>query len=493
MRDVAERKPISSTLAPPRPHPAERRRAGAREWPGVASPSLGHDFSRISIHPRAAGAIQTKPRVGAPGDEHEREADRVAGAVTGSHGPRLGRSHGEPAAAEAPPAVDQALAAPGQPLDEGTRAFMEPRFGHDFGHVRLHTGNAAAHAARSLHARAFTRGRDVVFGRGEYAPHTPEGRHLLAHELTHVVQQGGQPGTIQRAEIDDRPEFCAGLQDATQVIDAEVNRVLKSVSTLPDGKDRVEAVYSAFGRGSPYSGIESFIEAFPQTHQHRVPISQTKFGGPGRGGSGFINAWALKGEGALGTVINLGGTCVGSDKLGHFFQQGHDYFTISTVMGKGDATAEAFGAWLEGKAPADPEIQAWIEEMTSRGWPGFDRMKFGYAFWQGVFGLSTTGVYAPADLAANSAGMAFYKKVYTDPNATFSVRDYLTDRWNEVTNPSCYGSATLMGMARNDPELDARFRTEFMEEWEKGHSGYAALSILNRLLPEYIKKYECPK
>jgi hypothetical protein len=92
------------------------------------------------------------------------------------------------------------------------RAFFEPRFGHDFGDVRIHTGAAATRAADAIHARAFTLGRDIAFGHGEYAPGTSAGRRLMAHELAHVVQQqqagftpaahasagGSEPGCIQR-------------------------------------------------------------------------------------------------------------------------------------------------------------------------------------------------------------------------------------------------------------------------------------------------------
>jgi hypothetical protein len=86
--------------------------------------------------------------------------------------------------------VHEVLRAPGQPLDPATRAFMEPRFGHDFGAVRVHADARAAQSARSVNALAYTVGRNVVFGSGQYAPHTREGRSLMAHELTHVVQQG---------------------------------------------------------------------------------------------------------------------------------------------------------------------------------------------------------------------------------------------------------------------------------------------------------------
>jgi hypothetical protein len=87
------------------------------------------------------------------------------------------------------PNVRDALQVPGQPLDTATRNLMESRFGHDFGKVRLHTDARAASLARSLQARAFALGNDVVFGHGQYAPQTFAGKSLLAHELAHVVQQ----------------------------------------------------------------------------------------------------------------------------------------------------------------------------------------------------------------------------------------------------------------------------------------------------------------
>jgi len=89
-----------------------------------------------------------------------------------------------------PPIVRNVLNSHGQPLDTSTRAFMEPRFGHDFSKVRVHTDAHAAESARSVNAYAYTVGQDVVFGTGQYAPGTSEGRKVLAHELTHVVQQG---------------------------------------------------------------------------------------------------------------------------------------------------------------------------------------------------------------------------------------------------------------------------------------------------------------
>jgi len=94
-----------------------------------------------------------------------------------------------------PPIVHDVLRSSGQPLDTGTRAFMEPRFGYDFSGVRVHSDSRAAESARSVNALAYTVGRDVVFGAGQYAPGTIAGKKLLAHELTHVVQQQGFQAT----------------------------------------------------------------------------------------------------------------------------------------------------------------------------------------------------------------------------------------------------------------------------------------------------------
>lgn len=92
---------------------------------------------------------------------------------------------------EVPPIVHEILQSPGQPLDPTMRAFFEPRFGHDFSQVRVHTDTKAAESARAVNALAYTVGRDVVFGVGRYAPRTSAGRGLLGHELTHVIQQQG--------------------------------------------------------------------------------------------------------------------------------------------------------------------------------------------------------------------------------------------------------------------------------------------------------------
>ena len=147
--------------------------------------------------------VQTKLAVSQPGDHYEQEADRVAEQVM-----RMPEPHG--ATTPAAPAEAGAQAGAGEPLPESAKAFFEPRFNHDFSGVRVHTDARANAAARQVDALAYTLGRDIVFGAGMYKPETPEGKQLLAHELTHVVQQGGSavnssaPPHVQRQAADPK-------------------------------------------------------------------------------------------------------------------------------------------------------------------------------------------------------------------------------------------------------------------------------------------------
>jgi len=100
----------------------------------------------------------------------------------------------------APPIVHSVLRSPGQPLDATTRAYFEPRFGRDLSTVRVHADGRAADSAAAVGAMAYTVGSDVVFGRARYAPYSTSGKHLLAHELAHVIQQESvPPPTLRRA------------------------------------------------------------------------------------------------------------------------------------------------------------------------------------------------------------------------------------------------------------------------------------------------------
>ncbi|WP_280829673.1 DUF4157 domain-containing protein [Mycobacterium sp. OTB74] len=114
--------------------------------------------------------------------------------------------------------VNDSLRTEGQPLDAGSREFMEARFGHNFSHVRVHTGAQANASAGALRACAYTSGSHVVFGANQYEPHTSAGRRLLAHELAHVVQQDLSPHRVA-IPVQRKPAKPADSGPAAQHID----------------------------------------------------------------------------------------------------------------------------------------------------------------------------------------------------------------------------------------------------------------------------------
>src|ERR1044072_7052788 len=130
------------------------------------------------------------------------------------------RSADPPNTNDVPPIVHEVLSSSGEPLDAASRAFFEPRFGHDFSRVRVHTDAQAAESARLVNARAYTVGENAVLGSGQYPSSSPAGRRLLAHELTHVVQQSNSapahPLTI--SDPSDRNERQAD-QVATDIVE----------------------------------------------------------------------------------------------------------------------------------------------------------------------------------------------------------------------------------------------------------------------------------
>lgn len=171
-------------------------------------------------------SIQPKLVIGQVNDPLEREADRAADKVTqtpapapsdGSAPPQLSRkcdgceaetavqmrqtgptTTSKPASRGAPGIVHEALRSPGQPLEASARAYFEPRFGHDFSQVRVHTNEDAARSAEAIDASAYTVGTSIVFARGLYSPGTQAGSRLLAHELAHVVQSAPNPVVVRR-------------------------------------------------------------------------------------------------------------------------------------------------------------------------------------------------------------------------------------------------------------------------------------------------------
>jgi hypothetical protein len=232
--------------------------------------------------------LQTKLAINQPGDRYELAADRMADAVVQSGGgsapcacessgnpctecasKKLQRmdanvAHGTPsstrqdaiggdmgqespagAGTKAPPVVHEALTETGRPLDAGTRAFMEPQFGHDFSGVRVHTGSLAEESARAVGARAYTVGRDIVFAGGEHAPESPTGRRLLAHELSHVVQQGA----------------ARGARHSDGILQRQPAAPAQAAQTPEQADEELEKILRAAARGRTKTGVEAMLAA----------------------------------------------------------------------------------------------------------------------------------------------------------------------------------------------------------------------------------------
>lgn len=223
-----------------------------------ASTRFGHNFSRMPIFSPSPIQVQPKLTVSAPGDMYEQKADRVADQVMrtsdwelqsactcGGGCPKcqagqpvqeheqLQANHAQAGYAKEialRPIFREALSLHSRPLDAGTRAFMEPRFGHDFSRVRVHTNHDAVLLARRFRARAFTTGYDIFFGNGQYSPDTACGRQLIAHELAHIAQKvpiiarQSDGGTVPAPEIETRGPLWQRAREFEPELQAHIPR-----------------------------------------------------------------------------------------------------------------------------------------------------------------------------------------------------------------------------------------------------------------------------
>jgi hypothetical protein len=172
-----------------------------------------HPQASIQVDSAAGAMLRRKCACGgAVGKREECESCRQVKAL------RRRAGGAEPAAV--PPVVYDVLRSPGCPLDRDARALMEPRFGHDFSRVRIHNDARAASAARAANAHAFTVGQDIVFDRGQFDTGSKAGQQLLAHELTHTLQQ-------RSAFTPDAAELTVGA--ATDGLEAEADAVANAV------------------------------------------------------------------------------------------------------------------------------------------------------------------------------------------------------------------------------------------------------------------------
>jgi hypothetical protein len=376
-----------------------------------------------------------------------------------------------PPAADAPATLPDT--GPGEPLPRAVRSDMEARLGRDFGAVRIHTGPAAAAAARQLHARAFTHGRDLAFGAGQYAPGTAAGRRLLVHELVHTIQQGQGGGPIQRAETDDNPVFCfpprgTPLRDSRDTLNGWIDQARAIAAGR--GPAAVESVYQALGHGSPISRVEQQLAALPATELRTIEWARSRYAGTMMWPVDPLTraVLAVAGKIYVAPLINLCGVCVGTDKVGHFFQQGYEYYRLAEAVrariagldegeqralferltggpqpspeaGEGgpppiaftlpvdaeriaDAYTAEFGRWLEGfEHRLNDDDVRWIRRL--------DFIPFYYN--EGVYGSASTGVLSRADLQANRQGFHLYQDLWRQPGQARDICDYVGELWNE--------------------------------------------------------------
>ena len=216
--------------------------------------------------------LQAKLAIGASNDPLEREADRVAdqvlaapaNAAVSSVSPRIQRFAGQPIgeASTAPASVDLALTGSGRPLEPALRQDMERRFGHDFSRVRVHADAAAEQSARDVDANAYTVGNRIVFGAGRFAPGLIDGKKLIAHELTHVLQQSGPTaGLLQRSpdekkKPEEKPtakfvgcdkDRLPVVQDAIKEAEALASRALQAFEREYPFTNEIAAMKTHFG------------------------------------------------------------------------------------------------------------------------------------------------------------------------------------------------------------------------------------------------------
>ncbi|MGR9053952.1 MAG: eCIS core domain-containing protein [Gammaproteobacteria bacterium] len=209
-----------------------------RRGAGGQRAATGGKCEQCSGHQRI---LQRQLSIGGSNEPSEKEADRIAERVMSSPS-YSGSDHSQPpirpftgwqreSVNTVPDSVNRAVAGAGKPLELLLRQDMEQRFGRDFSKIRLHTGGAAEKAARDINAEAFTLGNAIVFGTGQFSPDSYRGKQLLAHELTHVVQQDSTPtvSAVQRFESPEHQDFGdKGLKE------------LAAFLSTPEGKQWLE-------------------------------------------------------------------------------------------------------------------------------------------------------------------------------------------------------------------------------------------------------------
>jgi Domain of unknown function (DUF4157) len=268
---------------------------------GASQVGMIRQLQRSYGNSYVGSVIQAKLTVGQPGDVFEQEADQIADQVmrmpdlsSSNHELSFSSVHASTAQrkcmaceeeeeklqrkengstagnpATIPPVVHEVLSSPGQPLDPVTRAFMEPRFGQDFSQVRVRTDAAAAQSAREVNANAYTVGHNIVFGAGRFAPGTDEGQRLIAHELTHVVQQSGGDEIHPRLIPGKRDPSFGGQQAAEIAVEGGQQIPIRSATTSASALQR-DAADDLADYGA--HELDDYVAKNPSPYKHVIEV-----------------------------------------------------------------------------------------------------------------------------------------------------------------------------------------------------------------------------
>lgn len=384
--------------------------------------------------------VQPKLKVGGSNSKAELEADKAAENVS------KGKNSGVAAKKRSVGSTSSLSSSPGNKMDKSIKTSFESKFNTDFSDVKIHTDEASASMNEQIGAKAFTHGNHIYFNKNEYNPNSVKGEKLLAHELTHTIQQNGSSGLVQRSEVDG--SAGGDLQDSESKIDQHVNEVLKEVrsqyndlTSYDDRSKFVKDVYNKIGAMSSLLKYQSEIEVWVEKNLEKdvywtIPYSkETKYANVQENFS-FWKNFAV-----LGPTMLVAGVRIGSDKLGHFFHEGFDYFK-------------------DIKKVADSDEKYNPDQRNT--WTGWNTMKDYYHHAEsGKQGSGTTGVYSFADLAANYSGYSFYIDLLMNPNMNFSIRSYMgehikpensesTDQYNSENTRAHWSEETNANMYRRN-------------------------------------------
>ncbi|HAM73351.1 MAG TPA: hypothetical protein DCM86_17090 [Verrucomicrobiales bacterium] len=253
----------------------------------------------------------------------------------------------------------------------------------------------------------------------------------FAASLWLALAQWGGAGRCGAWEADCRAcDYCRASGDIAAKIDARIRRHLATGGSVR------EIALAEGGTSLLRSPIETWAKSLPEAVRPNRALLRYR-------GSGLPDSPLLS---AYSPSVKVKGVCIGTDKLAHLFQQGWEYYSIAVLDGKGEALAERYGEWLEGKEP---------RASYSRDEPYFLTQPSGRVLGYGSFGRTTSGVISHADLAANRSGLRMYGDLAR--GSFTSISNYVSSALCEEVNPNTY-----------TPEMQ-RIVDHNEREWQRAH------------------------